>query len=95
MRIKTTCFQAGALGLTSVCSNIVKKWKQVWPTVPFPLDTSKGTKRKGVLSSYIREHAGDVVDIVVSVDGTGVSRAIPKRLTQEAIAVQSLNKGSP
>lgn len=48
-------------------SNVRKKWKQVWPAIDFPYpskhgDSSTKKKQPGV-AQWIRENAGDVVDI--------------------------------
>ena len=60
-------------------SNIRKKWKQVWPTTPFPcfqdenknqINTRLNGGRKS-LTEFIQEHAGDVVDIVQRDDSHG------------------------
>ena len=70
------------------CSNVKKKWKQVWPDKPFPdgMANAAGQNKKMSLSDIIRLMAGDAVDIVVPESGKGSIRVIPKHCTQAQVA---------
>ena len=58
-------------------SNVVKKWKQVWPDTEFP-DYMAGRKRKkGALQAYLIEYAGDSISIQQDLD-TNTIRVYPK-----------------
>jgi DnaJ-domain-containing protein 1 len=89
----STCFKArlvavlleyGDKGLD--LSNVKKKWKQVWPKEPFPDDTDASTNRKIPLSEFLKERAGDVIDLVQ--DGSGI-RVLPKNCSQDTVAAQA------
>jgi hypothetical protein len=84
-RLIAVLLEYGDKGL-DLC-NIKKKWKQVWPKVPFPLETEvEGRKRKGGLAAFILLKAGDVVDVVVLPNRKGSIRVIPKNCTQSKVA---------
>ena len=72
-RLVSVLLEYGDNGLD--LSNVRRKWTQVWPNSPCPwdfLEMRKGRpKRKGVLIDYIRQHAGDIVDVVPPTDATG------------------------
>jgi hypothetical protein len=67
-------------------SNVKKKWKQVWPTEPFPntIDTVKN--RKIPLSEFLKEHAGDVIEFAYYNSGV---RVLPKHCSQDTVAAQA------
>lgn len=76
-RLIAVLLEYGSKGLD--VGNIKKKWKQVWPDVPFPEEltftTGAQQKRKGTLLKYIKKHAGDAVDVVVS---NGSTKIVPR-----------------
>lgn len=84
-RLIAVLLEYGDKGL-DLC-NFKKKWKQVWPEVPFPQEAeNEGRRRKGGLSAFILQKAGDVVDVVVPSKGKGSIRVIPKNCTQSKVA---------
>merc|ERR1712183_91452 len=90
-----TCFKArliavlleyGDKGLD--VSNVKKKWKQVWPKEPFPDTTDSVKNRKIPLAEFLKEHAGDVIELIY--DQSGV-RVLPKHCSQQTVAAASAN----
>jgi ankyrin repeat protein len=67
-------------------SNLKKKWKQVWPTTPFPSyeSNNKSTKRSLMLSEWLVQSAGDVIELVA--DGNGAMRVFAKDCSQSKVA---------
>jgi len=65
-------------------SNIRKKWKQVWPDSPFPsFGNNEGVRKKrGAFVSFLKEQAGDVVDIVRD---KGAIKVLPRHCTRSQI----------
>ena len=59
-------------------SNIGKKWRQVWPNIPFPYDDWREGKqrKKGRLSVFIRHKANDICDIVAVKSNIGASHVV-------------------
>ena len=72
-RLVSVLLEYGDNGLD--LSNVRRKWTQVWPNTPCPWDFREmrngRPKRKGVLLDYIRQCAGDIVDIVPPTNPTG------------------------
>ena len=68
-------------------SNLAKKWKQVWPETPFP-NYAAGANKKMSLSKWIKQEAGDVVDLVM--DGNGSIRLLAREHTQRSVAEAAL-----
>lgn len=90
-----TCFKArlisvlleyGDKGLD--LSNVKKKWKQVWPKEPFPDDIDPSTNRRIALSEFLKDRAGDVIDLIPS-SGNGI-RVRPKNCSQDMVAAQAI-----
>lgn len=68
--------------------NIRKKWKQVWPDVPFPQvdgDIDRRRRRKGALAEYLSRTAGHIVDLVEPRQGTGSIIVVPKHCTRAKV----------
>ena len=78
-RLIAVLLEYGNKGLDA--SNIKKKWKQVWPGVPFP------EMNKMTLSDFLKDRAGDVVDLVT--DANGGIRVYPKNCSQDMVAAQA------
>jgi DnaJ domain len=53
-------------------SNLPKKWNQVWPSIPCPWEhydeSTRQSKRKGIIISYLKEYASDIIDFVTPSD---------------------------
>ena len=64
-------------------SNVKKKWKQVWPDSPFP-----NPPRRIPLSKWIRQQAGDAVDLIQ--DDKGCLRVYSKHCTQDKVAAAAM-----
>lgn len=61
-------------------SNVKKKWKQVWPCIPFPKPTNG---KSMALSDYLQKHAGDV--ITIQPDEKGCLRVYSKSISREQV----------
>jgi hypothetical protein len=70
-------------------SNVKKKWRQVWPDAPFP-DADDTTAKRTILSDFIRQHAGDVVEIIVSKDRS--VRVVPKHCTRAHVVAAHVER---
>jgi len=88
-RIIAVLLEYGEKGLD--LSNVKKKWKQVWPTHPFPLNYNKNKEeneynsgKKKSFSDFLTELAGDVIEIVK--DGKGSTRVYAKNCSQAMVA---------
>lgn len=86
--------------LVSCFSNVRKKWKQVWPDVPFPMEACqqsdesriKKKKKKGRLVEFIVEHARDVIDVVVEENqqqGTGLLQKVIQIVSKNGNVTQT------
>jgi len=64
-------------------SNVKKKWKQVWPDNPFPNPPGRMP-----LSKWIRQQAGDAVDLIL--DDKGCLRVHSKSCTQDKVAAAAM-----
>jgi ankyrin repeat protein len=80
-RLVAVLLEYGEKGLD--LSNLKKKWSQVWPDAPFPAQ-ERSTKGRGVLSEWIRQEAGDVVNL--QTDEKGGLRLYAKNCTQAQVA---------
>ena len=84
-RLVAVLLEYGSKGID--LSNIKKKWKQVWPKVPFPTTEicDKSNIMKTVsLSEFLKEQAGDVIKLVQD-ENTGVIKAFPKNCSQDTV----------
>jgi DnaJ-domain-containing protein 1 len=94
-RLIAVLLEYGEKGLD--LSNVRRKWTQVWPDIPYPWEIQEGNavpqpRRKGVLLDYIRQYASDVVDIVTPNEGGRSTLIVPKRFTQEHVALAALKR---
>jgi hypothetical protein len=81
-RLVAVLLEYGEKGLD--LSNLKKKWSQVWPDSPFPTQEKSAKGRGVVLSEWIRQEAGDIVDL--QTDDKGGLRLYARNCTQAQVA---------
>jgi hypothetical protein len=81
-RLVAVLLEYGEKGLD--LSNLKKKWIQLWPDTPFPEREKSVNRKQGSLSEWIRQEAGDVVEL--QSDNKGSLRLYARNCTQAQVA---------
>lgn len=86
-RLISVLLEYGNKGLD--LSNLIKKWDQVWPNNPFPLEEKQ--RRKGQLLRFLHDNAGDVFT-VKRPQKAGSIYIVPKHISREEVAMYSMKQ---
>jgi hypothetical protein len=86
-RLISVLLEYGNKGLD--LSNLIKKWNQVWPNNPFPLEEKQ--RRKGQLLRFLQDNAGDVFTVRRQQDA-GSIYIVPKHISREEVTMYSMKQ---
>lgn len=67
-------------------SNLINKWNQVWPGVPFPSNMTGSSKKNNRLSLFLRNEARDVVRVMKIKGGSTI--VFPRHLHRDQVILE-------
>jgi hypothetical protein len=86
-RLVSVLLEYGSEGLD--LSNLIRKWNQVWPHIPFPLVEKQ--RKKGQLLRFLQDHAGDEFTVMRK-QSTGSIFIVPKDISREEVAIYAMQQ---